>query len=128
MRIELNTEHDLINYLNYLHQQGRLSDRFPTIHLDEFEGRQYLNWLDSRNDSDDESDSEEPSYCDEDHNVNKRWTQEERDVLASLIKQGFHPSDIGQALKRTTDGVRHQARSHYRMVYQSGKWRDYSYT
>lgn len=130
MKITLTTEQDIISYFNFIHSKGTLTTRLPSITLEGVEAYQYLQFLyETDPDDDDEPISEEPSVeLDESTNTNSRWSQAEKDVLVSAIKNNTHPSDIAKALRRTENGVRHQARSTYKLVYQSGKWRDINYT
>jgi hypothetical protein len=127
MKLTLDTENDIVQYLNYLHQRSSLTTKFPTITLDGKECHSYLEWLYNQ-DPEEEFDVEPEEVVIETRNVNKRWSPEEDNALSSLILENLHPSDIGKALKRTEDGVRHRARSNLSMAYQNGKWRDYHYT
>jgi hypothetical protein len=127
MKLTLDTENDIVQYLNYLHQRSSLTAKFPTITLDGKECHSYLEWLYSQ-DPEEEFDIEPEEVIIETRNVNKRWSPEEDNALSSLILENLHPSDIGKALKRTEDGVRHRARNNLSMAYQNGKWRDYHYT
>lgn len=132
MKITIDDEQSLINYLNFIHQSGSLTSRLPSITLEGAEAYQFVQFMYATDPDDDELDethSVEPSVeLDESTNTNSRWNQAEKDVLISAIKNNTHPSDIAKALRRTENGVRHQARSTYKLVYQSGKWRDFHYT
>ncbi len=130
MKLTLDTEPDIVQYLNFLHQRSILTSKFPAITLEGKECQSYLEWLYSQEPDDDEDD---PSDDTENtivlaHNVNKRWSSEEESALSSLILEGLHPSDIAKALKRTEDGVRKHARRTFSMSYRNGKWRDDNYS
>lgn len=128
MKLTLNTENDIVQYLNYLHQHSSLTTKFPVITLEGTDCHNYLEWLYNQDPDDDTEAPVETLTSDSYHNVNKRWSNEEDSVLASLIVENMHPSDIGKALKRTEPGVRHRARSNLSMIYQNGKWCDYNYS
>lgn len=128
MKLTLNTENDIVQYLNYLHQHSSLTTKFPVITLEGADCHNYLEWLYNQDPETDFDDIEPEEVVIETRNVNKRWSPEEDSALSSLILENLHPSDIGKALKRTEDGVRHRARSNLSMAYQNGKWRDYHYT
>lgn len=129
MKLTLDTEPDIVQYLNFLHQRSILTSKFPAITLEGKECQTYLDWLYTQ-----ESDEDDDQQDDVDdtiviaHNLNKRWSSEEESALSSLILEGLHPSDIAKALKRTEDGVRSHARRTFSMSYQNGKWRDNNYT
>ena len=128
MKITLDTENDIVTYLNFLHQRSILTSKFPAIILEGKEAAMYMEWLFAEEPDDDEpisDDTEEVTITG--HNVNKRWSSEEESALSSLILEGLHPSDIAKALKRTEDGVRKHARRTFSMSYQNGKWRDNNY-
>ena len=129
MKLIIDDEHSLIQYLNFLHQRSILTSKFPAITLEGKECNAYLEWLYTEEPDDDDStsdDSEEVIITT--HNVNKRWSSEEESALSSLILEGLHPSDIAKALKRTEDGVRKHARRTFSMSYRNGKWRDDNYS
>ena len=129
MKITLDTENDIVTYLNFLHQRSILTSKFPAIILEGKEAAMYMEWLYTEEPDDDygNDETEEPIVVSS-HNVNKRWSSEEESALSSLILEGLHPSDIAKALKRTEDGVRKHARRTFSMSYQNGKWRDNNYS
>lgn len=129
MKLTLDTENDIVTYLNFLHQRSILTSKFPAIILEGKEAHMYMEWLYTEEPDDDDTtsdDTEEVTITG--HNVNKRWSSEEESALSSLILEGLHPSDIAKALKRTEDGVRKHARRTFSMSYQNGKWRDNNYS
>lgn len=129
MKLTLDTEPDIVQYLNFLHQRSILTSKFPAITLEGKECNAYLEWLYTQepDEDDDQQDDAEDTIVLA-HNVNKRWSSEEESALSSLILEGLHPSDIAKALKRTEDGVRKHARRTISMSYQNGKWRDNNYS
>ena len=129
MKITLDTEPDIVSYLNFLHQRSILTSKFPAITIEGKECQTYLEWIysqDSADDDDQQDDTENTIVLAP--NVNKRWSSEEESALSSLILEGLHPSDIAKALKRTEDGVRNHARRTFSMSYRNGKWRDDNYS
>lgn len=129
MKLIIDDEHSLIQYLNFLHQRSILTSKFPAITLEGKECQIYLDWLYTQEpDEDDDQQDDVDDTIVIAHNLNKRWSSEEESALSSLILEGLHPSDIAKALKRTEDGVRTHARRTFSMSYQNGKWRDNNYT
>lgn len=129
MKLTLDTEPDIVQYLNFLHQRSILTSKFPAIILEGKECQTYLDWLYTQEpDEDDDQQDDVDDTIVIAHNLNKRWSSEEESALSSLILEGLHPSDIAKALKRTEDGVRTHARRTFSMSYQNGKWRDNNYT
>ena len=126
MKLTLDKEQDIVQYLDYLYKHSTLTHKFPSIVLEGTDCDNYLKWLYSQ--EPDEEDDEPTESVIVTVNSNKRWSTEEDSVLSSLILEGMHPSDIGKAIKRSEDGVRHRARSNLSMAYQNGKWRDYNYS
>ena len=129
MKLIIDDEHSLIQYLNFLHQRSILTSKFPAITLEGKECQIYLDWLYTQEpDEDDDQQDDVDDTIVIAHNLNKRWSSEEESALSSLILEGLHPSDIAKALKRTEDGVRTHARRTFSMSYQNGKWRDNNYS
>ena len=130
MKLTLDTEYDIVNYLNFLHERSILTSKFPAIILEGKEAAMYMEWLytEEPDDDDDSTSDDSEEVIITTHNVNKRWSSEEESALSSLILEGLHPSDIAKALKRTEDGVRKHARRTFSMSYRNGKWRDDNYS
>ncbi|TQV62840.1 MAG: hypothetical protein FNT15_05535 [Sulfurovum sp.] len=121
MHLTLNTEEDLINYFNFLHQHDKLGSKFPQLVLEEGEARGFLHYLMAEDHNDEQFDTR--SFDDE-WKGRKRWSEEEEQQLQILIDKGAHPVDIAQAMKRTHEGVRKKARTNFNVTYLDGGWVD----
>ena len=124
MKITLTTQDDIVQYLNFLHQTDRLTAALAGTVVDEPLSSAFVKYLSSSNDTT----SSTPSSDTEAWQGKKRWTTEERAALSALIAQNHHPQAIGNALGRSEDGVRHQARTYLDLAFNNGKWVDTNFT
>lgn len=120
MRITLNTETELINYFNFLHQKGLLVETFPDIILDGPEVVEYIAY--ALHDPTAETEDYTPNASYEEWNGKKRWSEEDIDQLQKLISEEYSIENIATKMKRTPKAIRHQARASCDMIYRNDSW------
>lgn len=122
MQVTLNTEVELIDYLNFLHQQNKLKEKFPSIILEDKEASEYITFCIENNTFTKEEITYEPNKEYIEWNGKKRWTESDIDKLGTLINEEYSIDHIAIEMKRTPKAIRHQANNSYNMIYRNDHW------
>jgi hypothetical protein len=119
MKLLLDTEYDIISYINYLHETDQLMTLFKEITVPDNKIADFLLYLSGAS-TDDEQDI---LNANEDR-AGKRWSQDEKLFLQELINKQTPIQEIAVALRRTVESIRKQARTSLDAVFLDGEWLD----
>jgi len=107
MKITLDTEQDVLNYISFLQKSNQLLSKVGTIELTQEEATAFLQ-------------SNVPSIK---PTVRKsKWSADEDNILSTAIHENTTPEKIATKLSRTVASVRSRSINHLRIGYTNNKW------
>ena len=116
MKLILDNENDIINYINYMHENNKLITLFKEITVPDDEVTAFLSYLTTPSDVD--FTTTDPN----EDRAGKRWSQEEKILLQDLINADTPIQEIATSLRRTVESIRKQARTSLDAVYIDNEW------
>jgi hypothetical protein len=119
MKLLLDTEYDIISYINYLHETDQLTTLFKEITVPDNKIADFLFYL-----SEASIDDEQNTIDTSEDRAGKRWSQDEKLLLQELINTKTPIQEIAVALRRTVESIRKQARTSLDAVFLDGEWLD----
>lgn len=107
MKITLDTEQDVLNYISFLQQSNQLLSKVGTIELTQDEATDFFQF-------------NIPSPTPATHKL--KWSEEEDTVLLTAINENTPPKQIATKLSRTVSSIRSRSINHHRIGYTNNKW------
>lgn len=134
MLITLNTEKELMNYMNFLHHTSSLLTQLGPLTIEEDKVIEFLDFVDAI-DEEDFSHIYESAYCVENkesippnhdfpvlNNARTHWCTNDIEELGTLILEETNPKAIAKHFGRSEESIRKQSRAIYEVSYNGFSW------
>lgn len=112
MKITLDTEQDVLNYISFLQQSNQLLDKVGTIELSQEEATNFFQFNVT---------AAVPTVA-KPTTHKLKWTSKEDAGLLKAIENNLSPATIATELSRTESSVRSRSINHHRIGYTNNKW------
>lgn len=107
MKITLDTEQDVLNYISFLQQSNQLLAKVGTIELTQDEATAFFQF-------------NIPPSAPATHKL--KWSATEDRALLTAINENTSPEQIATKLSRTVSSIRSRSINHHRIGYTNNNW------